>query len=339
MTCSVKFFDPTRTVSRSAAGRESDQRGPARTSPSHRLMPRGPAASPDAPRRKSASSARTAAGTAPARISRWSTVATPAVDQDAEPSGADRGGDRGQTDPDHDGDAHAGEDDGKRQRQLDRQQPLPVGHAEARRRLDDGGIDRADAGVRVPQDGQDPVDDEGDDRGPRPDPAEQRNRDQEPEEREARDRLDDVGGAEDRAGEPRPAGQRDAEGNADRDRDRGRRGDEENVLPGEGRDLAPALPEELRELAHVAVSTGSTNSWTNSRTNASAGRRRRSSREFRPGGRARGRGRRCGRRGGKPRAGRGSREGPPPRATASTPGTRAGSRGARSDRGRRRARP
>ena len=126
--------------------------------------------------------------------------------------------------------------------------------------------------MRVLKDGKNPVDDERHDRGARADPAEQRNRNQESEEGEARNRLHDVGRAEDRARQPRPAGQRHPDGHADRDGDRRRSGDEEEVLAGEGRDLAAALPEEPRELVHVE------NSETNSRTKSSAGRCVRSSR-------------------------------------------------------------
>ena len=121
MTCSVKFFEPTRigrslpAAARSEHGQPRDDRREDEESP-HR---RGPSRVSSAPSRASKARASTAAGIAPARISRWSTVATPPIDQHAEAAGADGRGDGRQADADDDGDANAREDDRERERQLD----------------------------------------------------------------------------------------------------------------------------------------------------------------------------------------------------------------------------
>ena len=78
-----------------------------------------------------------AAGTAPAEDQGVVIGAEAAEDISAEPSRADRRGDRGRSDRDHRRRAHAGGDHAERERELDLGEELPVRHSEAAPRLAD----------------------------------------------------------------------------------------------------------------------------------------------------------------------------------------------------------
>ena len=119
-------------------------------------------------------------------------------DRLAEVVDADRRADRGDRD-DHDRRlADAPEHDGHRKRELNLQQHLAWVHPHAARRLHHRGVDRLDAGARVPGHGQQAVEDEPDDhrRVGQPEPDREQT-----EEREARHRQDRAGDRQDEGGQ------------------------------------------------------------------------------------------------------------------------------------------
>ena len=86
-----------------------------------------------------------------------------AEDEFAEAAGADGGGDSGDSYAGDGGGAEAGEDNGGGEGKLDLAQALGRGHAECVGYVDEGGVDGADTGVGVAQDGQQGVPGEGED--------------------------------------------------------------------------------------------------------------------------------------------------------------------------------
>ena len=138
-TCSVKFLEPRppRGAPRPAArihappsARATGDRRPARP----RRARGGGSARPRASR-PSAASASTAAGIAPGQDQARVHGGEAAEDVGAEAARADGGGDGGRAHRDHRRDAHAGQDHGQRQRQLDQAQALAGRHAHAGGRL------------------------------------------------------------------------------------------------------------------------------------------------------------------------------------------------------------
>ena len=179
-----------------------------------------------------------------------------------EPAGADGGGNRRRPDADDRGDADARDDRRQRQRQLDLPEQLPRRHAERHAGLDERRVDGSNAGDRRAHDRQQRVDDEHGDRHARAEAADERQRQQEAEHRQARHRLRGVDEPDDRRPEARPPRGEDAKGHADRDRDHGRDGDEEEVLEEQGAELGAVRRPELehphacpRPCSAVAAST------------------------------------------------------------------------------------
>ena len=111
----------------------------------------------------------------------------------AEAAGADRGGDGRRAHADHGGDANTRNDGRNRQRQLDQQQQLPRRHSHRDPGLNDRSIQILQSGHRRPDNREQRVERERDERGTRPDATDEREWQQEPEEREARNRLRNVG--------------------------------------------------------------------------------------------------------------------------------------------------
>ena len=106
--------------------------------------------------------------------------------------------------------------------------------------------------VGIAQDGQQPRNDQGHDRGARADPSDERQRDQEAEEGEAGDRLHDAGGGEHDARQPRSSGEDEAEGLPDRHRGRGGRQHEDDVLRDQQPQLGAALGGETQQIHQMA---------------------------------------------------------------------------------------
>ena len=173
-----------------------------------------------------------------------------AEDVGAEASGADGRGDGGGAYRHDRGDAHAGQDHGQGEGQLDQAQPLARRHAHPGRRLEHRGVDLLDAGHGVAQDGKERIEHERHDGRAHADAADERHRDQEAEEGEARDGLGEVGEGQDGPREARAAGEGDAEGDADRHRDACGDEDQQDVLAGQEQQLRAALGEEPQQ-AHA----------------------------------------------------------------------------------------
>ena len=141
----------------------------------------------------------------------------------AQASGANRGGDGGQSHGNNDRHAHAGEDHAHRQRQLDLKQKLAVGESHAAPGLDHGRIDAADAGVGVANHGQQRVESQRQNRQAIGTIAEPGHRQQKSKERETRDRLNNVRGSQHRLVPNRPVRTHYAQRNTDQHREQ--RGD------------------------------------------------------------------------------------------------------------------
>ncbi len=75
----------------------------------------------------------------------------------AQAAGIDGRGDGRRADADHRGDAHAGDDHAQRQRQLDLQQQLAVGHAHAAASFTNRRVDITDTGKSIADDRQERV--------------------------------------------------------------------------------------------------------------------------------------------------------------------------------------
>ena len=231
MICSVKFFEPTR-ITASARGDGGQHQAGNRDAATAAATASRPRAGGRA-RSHAACSARSASSSAPSTRQRQRRRRhragedhrridhrQPAEDVFAEPAGADRRGDRRGADADDRRDADAGDDRRQRQRQLDLPEQLARRHAERRPGLDQRAIDAAHARDRRPDDRQQRVEDQHDDRDARAEAADQRQRQQESEHRQAGNRLDDVGEPDERRAQPRPPRGEDAERHADRDRRR-----------------------------------------------------------------------------------------------------------------------
>src|SRR6266446_442253 len=149
---------------------------------------------------------------------------------DAEPARADRRGNRRDPHTHHGGDAHAREDDAGSEGELDEPQQLTISHAHSPTRLAHRGVHAGNPRVGVADNGEERVDDERGDSGPRADPE---HRNQEPEEGETRDGLEDIRDAEHRPAPGRTARHEDTEGQSDQRRESGGNRDEADVLPQE----------------------------------------------------------------------------------------------------------
>src|SRR5947199_4820623 len=114
---------------------------------------------------------------------------------------------------------------------------LPVGHSHAPPRLAHCRVHTGDPLVGVANDGQERVEDERDDGGPRADAADERQRDEESEQREARHRLEHVRHAQNGAPPRRPPREQDAQRHADHDRRTGRDRDQIQMLAYESQDF------------------------------------------------------------------------------------------------------
>ncbi len=192
----------------------------------------------------------------------------PAEDVFAEPAGADRRGNRRGADADDRRDANAGNDRRQRQRQLDPPQTLARCHAKRIGRLDQRGIDGANAGNRGPDDRQQRVDGQHGDRDARAQAANQRHRQQESKHRQARNRLTDVGQPDERRAHAHVARGKHAGGNAGQHGNERRDADERQVLTEQEAELRQMRPPEL-EHAHEsprnaapASTSGASSAWT-----------------------------------------------------------------------------
>src|SRR6185437_1919559 len=167
-----------------------------------------------------------------------------AEDEFSEASGADGGGDRRHAYTCNGGGPQSGEDDAGGEGQFDFEEALPAGHAEGAGDVLERGVDGADAGVGVAQDGQQGVAGEGEDGEARGVFAEPWHGEEQAEEGERGDGLDDVGEGDDGAGEGFMAGEEDAErqGNSSCDQHREKR--EPEMLEGEAGDLVGVGGEE-----------------------------------------------------------------------------------------------
>ena len=115
---------------------------------------------------------------------------------------------------------------------------MPSRHAHGDRRFADRRVHAQDARQRVPQDGQQRVQHERDDRRVLADAADEREWDQKPEQRQAGDGLHDVSKAEDPPLQRRASGEQDAGRNGDGDGDSHGDADQHEMLQGQVHDLA-----------------------------------------------------------------------------------------------------
>jgi hypothetical protein len=140
-----------------------------------------------------------------------------AVDeQPAQPALADQGGDGDQPDGGHGGDADAGHDHRQGQRQLDPEELAGRGVAHRLGGLADVAVDPAQPLDHVPDQDQQGVHGQADQRGPDGQPGE---RDQQDEQGEGGDGEQDPGEAEDRPVQPRPADRRQGQREGQQDPD------------------------------------------------------------------------------------------------------------------------
>ena len=131
--------------------------------------------------------------------------------------------------------AEAGEDEGSGEGEFDFEETLGIGEAEGAGDFDDGGVDGANAGVGVAQDGEQGVSGEGEDGKSGSVLAKPGDGQEEAEERERGDGLDDVREGDNGAGEGFAAGQKDSEGQADGGGEQDGAEGEPEVLEGEAR--------------------------------------------------------------------------------------------------------
>jgi hypothetical protein len=140
---------------------------------------------------------------------------------------ADQGAERGGADVDDRGGLYAGENARGGDGQLDEAEASETRQPEGLGGIADLGGDARESGSRVPDDGEQAVEEEGGDGGARADPQE---RDHEYEQRERRDRLHESDEAEQHLARARPSGGEDSEWHCDDERGRQRNRDELQVL-------------------------------------------------------------------------------------------------------------